>query len=78
MILVEDIDRILKVESGSGNDAPTAPRSLSVLEKDHILDILNQAGWVRNKAARMLGISLPTLRSKMRKYQIESAEKPEN
>lgn len=78
VILEEDIDRILRVESGGANLPPSAPRSLSLLEKDHILDVLNQSGWVRNKAARMLGISLPTLRSKMRKYQIESTEKPEN
>jgi two-component system response regulator AtoC len=67
VILVEDIERTLKSEY---MESATPPTSLSSLEKDLILSVLRQVGWVRAKAARILGISLPTLRSKMRKYGI--------
>jgi two-component system response regulator AtoC len=74
VILSEDIDRILSAEDRTGKGAEPAPSSLSHLERDHILDILHQVGWVRTKAAQVLGISLPTLRSKMRKYGIEPSK----
>jgi len=71
VILGEDIDRILSPENRGEKGAEPASASLSHLERDHILNILNQVGWIRTKAAQVLGISLPTLRSKMRKYGIE-------
>ena len=71
VILKEDIDRLLFVESESDKNIKPPLSSLSHVERDHILEILNQVGWVRTKAAQILGISLPTLRSKMRKYGIE-------
>jgi len=74
VILNEDIDRILSAEQRSGEGGKPAPSSLSHLERDHILDILKQVGWVRTKAAQILGISLPTLRTKMRKYGIEPSD----
>lgn len=76
VILTEDIARVLAAESEPGKRSRRIPSSLSHVEKDHIVEILNQVGWVRNKAAQILGISLPTLRSKMRKYGIEPSDGP--
>jgi two-component system response regulator AtoC len=72
VILVEDIDRILTMDGnreGGGLDA----FSLENIERKHICDTLSQLGWNRTRAAQVLGISLPTLRSKIRKYAIEPA-----
>ena len=44
--------------------------SLPNMEKDHIKNTLTQVGWNRTRAANILGISLPTLRSKIKKYGI--------
>jgi two-component system response regulator AtoC len=38
---------------------------------------LFHVGWNRTEAARLLGISLPTLRSKIRKYNIVSSDSSE-
>jgi len=45
--------------------------SLPQVEKEHIEKTLGRNRWNRSKSARILGISLPTLRSKIRKYGIE-------
>ena len=44
--------------------------SLPRMEKEHISDALEQLNWNRSETARVLGISLPTLRSKIKKYGI--------
>jgi two-component system, NtrC family, response regulator AtoC len=77
VILVEDIDRLLKGDVREGSESTGPPKSLSLLEKNHLIAVLDQVGWIRAKAARILGISLPTLRSKMRKYQIDSPDRPD-
>ncbi len=68
VILLEDVEKIL-----AGIDElhkGFAPASLNHIEKDHIEQTLIDAGWNRSEASRRLGISLPTLRSKIRKYGI--------
>ncbi len=74
VILTQDIERVLS----SGPDPREVPlparTDLSDLERSHILDVLDQVGWVRTKAAQILGVSLPTLRSKIRKYGIDSPD----
>ena len=70
VVLLEEIDKILS----RADHFPTmgvASFSLPCIEKDHIQKILSDVGWNRTKAAKMLGISLPTLRSKIRKYAID-------
>ena len=37
-------------------------------------NLLRSVGWNRTHAARILGISLPTLRSKIRKFGIDPSE----
>ncbi|MDA0747218.1 MAG: sigma-54 dependent transcriptional regulator [bacterium] len=48
-------------------------RTLQEVERGHILEILDTAGWNRGRACQMLGISRPTLRRKMRQYGLEQA-----
>ncbi len=72
VILLEAIDTILTsnpcVASGTG----LACYSLPHMEKEHIRKALNRLGWNRAETARLLGISLPTLRKKIKKYGIET------
>lgn len=71
VILLEEIDKTLSKADllpSTGVSSYSLPR----IEKDHIQKILSDVGWNRTKAAKMLGISLPTLRSKIRKYAIVS------
>jgi two-component system, NtrC family, response regulator AtoC len=70
VILIQDIQRILSNDHQAVDVMHTGPVDLSDLEREHILDVLEQVGWVRTKAAQILGVSLPTLRNKIRKYGI--------
>ncbi len=74
VILAQDIQNVLACDQP--DCAPTAPTrpDLPELERLHILATLKQVGWVRTRAAQLLGISLPTLRNKIRKYAIEPSE----
>ena len=72
VILAEEIEKILK------KNHPLSVRSLldyslPVMERDQIQKTLSQVSWNRTKAAQLLGISLPTLRSKIRKYSIAAS-----
>jgi len=48
-----------------------AGRSLEDIERDAIRATLQQVGWNKTHASSILGISLPTLRAKVKKYGIE-------
>lgn len=69
VLLREDIEKIL-------TKTPSLPSqgldsfSLAHVEKNHISKTLAQLDWNKSRAARLLGITLPTLRSKIRKYNI--------
>ncbi len=69
VILVDEIEDIL-----SSNYPITTTRlttySLPHMEKEHIRTTLDRLNWNRSETARILGISLPTLRKKIRKYGI--------
>ncbi len=69
VILLEEIDEILRAQPSPSGGLTTY--SLPEVEKQHIENTLTHSGWNRTRSARMLGISLPTLRSKIRKYGIE-------
>lgn len=43
-------------------------RPLCEIEKDYIVDVVNAFDWHYGKACRILGISRPTLRAKLKKY----------
>lgn len=68
VILVEDLEHILAMADALQKGF--TPSSLTNLEKDHIEQTLADTGWNRSEASRRLGISPPTLRSKIRKYGI--------
>jgi len=69
VLLLEEIERSLSVnEPLPPTDTPAF--SLNGVEKEHIQNTLTQMGWNRTRTAQALGISMPTLRSKIRKYGI--------
>jgi two-component system response regulator AtoC len=72
VILKEDIDHILQGNTHH-TSAPNASMALSDMEKHHILNTLFKVNWNRTHAARLLKISLPTLRKKIKKYRIAHA-----
>jgi len=69
VILVDEIENILL-----SNYPITTTRlttySLPHMEKEHIRTTLDRLDWNRSETARVLGISQPTLRKKIRKYGI--------
>lgn len=50
--------------------APSGPRSLADVERDHIELTLKQCNWNQTRAAQILGIDRKTLRNKIREYQL--------
>ena len=48
-------------------------RTLAELERDHIARVLEATDWNRGQVCRLLGISRPTLRRKMRDFGMEVA-----
>ncbi len=69
VIMLEDIDRIL-TSSHSLPEIEYTRLSLQNVEKEHIKKALARVDWNRTRAAKTLGISLPTLRKKIKKYNI--------
>lgn len=70
VLLLDDIDRILRkylqTEESEGGIC-----SLVSMEKEHIKKTLDALNWRRTEAAQRLKISMPTLRSKIIKYNIK-------
>ncbi|MFU8769531.1 MAG: sigma-54-dependent transcriptional regulator [Desulfotignum sp.] len=69
VLLKDDIDRILnqhRSEPVQGLES----FSLTHVEKNHIARTLSQLGWNKSRTARLLQITLPTLRSKIKRYNI--------
>ncbi len=69
VILFEEIDKILSMDD-SLPVMGVSSYSLPHIEKEHIQNTLSEVRWNRTKAAGILGISLPTLRNRIRKYEI--------
>jgi two-component system, NtrC family, response regulator AtoC len=70
VILREDIETVVALQP-TGTPPSGKASALASMERQHILQVLRQVAWNRTHAARLLGISLPTLRSKIRKYGID-------
>ncbi len=60
--------------SRSDTRASDSPKSLKMMEKAHILRILDQTNWNISKAAREMDIDRQTLYNKMNKYAIKRGE----
>jgi len=73
VILQEDIQAVLSIHR-DGEQTLDPAANLSNIEQQHIVRVLKAVGWNRTQAARLLGISLPTLRSKIRKFGIDPSE----
>ena len=72
VVLTEEIEEILN-KNHPLSTASLSNYSLPVMEREQIQKTLTHVGWNRSKAAELLGISLPTLRSKIRKYSIAAS-----
>lgn len=70
VLLLDDIDKILRkylqTEKSDGGIC-----SLVSMEKEHIKKTLDALNWRRTEASQRLKISMPTLRSKIIKYNIK-------
>jgi two-component system response regulator AtoC len=69
VILAEETEKILK-KNHLLSMTSLSNYSLPGMEREQIQKTLSYVRWNRTQAARLLGISLPTLRSKIRKYRI--------
>ncbi|MBI5591784.1 MAG: sigma-54-dependent Fis family transcriptional regulator [Deltaproteobacteria bacterium] len=72
-VLLEDIERELAAGC-SRTLANSVDFSLVSSEQAHILKALEHTRWHRSRAADLLGISLPTLRSKIHKYGLQPSK----
>ena len=70
VLLLEDLQDIIS-RSHAKDESEMSNYALPLMEKEHIQATLEKLKWNRTKAAKILGISLPTLRSKIRKYSIQ-------
>jgi two-component system response regulator AtoC len=73
VILLEDMETILNANQALSSRG-LASYSLPEIEKEHIQHTLSQVYWNRTKAAQILGISLPTLRKKIKKFALTPEE----
>lgn len=72
-VLLEDIERELAVVC-SRTILNSVDFSMESSERAHILKTLEHTQWHRSRAADLLGISLPTLRSKIHKYGLQPSK----
>lgn len=70
VLLLDDIDKILRKYLQT-EDIEGGVCSLDNMEKGHIKKTLDALNWRRTEAAQRLKISMPTLRSKIKKYNIK-------
>ncbi len=77
-VLLKENILLRKTEQPSGADKHVSKVeyiSLEDLDKRHIKNILDALKWDKNKAHKILGISLPTLYSKIEHYKLSPFEK---
>jgi Nif-specific regulatory protein len=58
------------VNMADGRGIRSEPASLADMERQHILDTLNQTGWNKSRTAIILGIERSTLDRKIRRYDL--------
>ena len=55
----------------NGSETPDEIISLTQLEKEHVIKALQHTNWNKGDACKLLGISRPTLRDKIKKYDLK-------
>jgi Nif-specific regulatory protein len=58
------------LDMAEARDARNEPSSLADIERQHILETLNQTGWNKSRTAIILGIERSTLDRKIRRYEL--------
>jgi len=66
---IPNVEKFSKLSSKL-NEQKLLKKVVEEPEKDHIISILNEYNWNRNKAAAALGVNRTTLYNKMKKYNI--------
>jgi two-component system response regulator AtoC len=56
----------------SSKDASSREQTFREIEKEYIINVLNRTQWHLGKACEVLGISRPTLRHKLKEYEIST------
>lgn len=78
VLLLDDILEVLSknstCNSSHKSEEDLFSYALGRMEKEHIRSALEHVRWNRTQAARLLGISVPTLRAKIRRYGLEPHE----
>lgn len=74
VILQEDIDSILITQDDHQVNPSFSLTPQQILEKHRLEKILEDVRWNRSEAARRLGISRPTLRTRIRQYGIKKKQ----
>jgi len=69
--VLENENILLRQIPHSYNEEINENLSLAEMEKIHILKVLNNLNWDKPNAAKVLGISLPTLYSKIESYSLK-------
>lgn len=72
--IVQPEDLQLKGTVNSSGGLQTGGKTLAEIEKEAILSVLEAAGGLRRETARRLGISITTLRRKLKDYGVSSSE----
>ncbi|MBC8439790.1 MAG: sigma-54-dependent Fis family transcriptional regulator [Deltaproteobacteria bacterium] len=73
VLLKDDINKLLNAKNRFPHMGLES-YSLAHVEKIYIIKTLSQLQWNKTKSAELLGISLPTLRSKIKKYKIHKSD----
>ena len=73
MIRLETLESLLSLYPVETKN-PDTEKFLSQVETRHIFNTLESVKWNRTRAARILNISLPTLRKKIEKYHLVPPE----
>ena len=69
VVLLDEVETLLfGSQSMSGEESSSL--SLSHAEREQISKVLSLVRWNKSRAAQLLGITLPTLRSKIKEYGI--------
>ncbi len=72
---IPNISKFISAPARSSNDGKTLKRAVEEPERDHIIAVLDDCDWNRNRAAEVLGVNRTTLYNKMKKYDIFGDDK---